>query len=82
MIESHGTYDPISELPLNPYSDIEKVEVLHDDEDYTVVTITTSEDIAWTIGIANKESNLTKRHSLDIGKDQLNWSGPYTISKL
>jgi len=82
VIESHGSYDPISEIPINPYSDIKSLDVLFTNDDYTVISMTTIEDIKWTIGIANQDSNFSKKHTLDIGTGQLNWSGPYIISKL
>ncbi len=82
VIESHGSYDPVSEIPLNPYSDIESLDVVHSDDEYSVITVRTSENIGWTIGIANQENSLSSNHSLNVGDDQLSWIGPYIILKL
>ena len=82
VIESHGSYDPISEIPQNPYSDIESLDVLHADDEYSVVTLKTSENIGWTIAVANQENSLSANHALNVGDDQLSWIGPYIILKL
>ena len=83
VVESHGTYNPIDEIPINPYTDIKNVEVLQDDEAYTVVNLTTNEDLSWTIGIANQSNDKAMNHSLSLADDKkLEWKGPYTISKL
>lgn len=82
VIESHGTYDPISEIPLNPYSDIKTLDVLQDDEVYTIIKLSTNEGISWIIGIANQSLDQSMNHALSLADQQLSWTGPYTITKL
>ena len=82
IIESHGTYDPISETPLNPYSNIKMLVVLQDDSRYSVVKLTTKKGMSWMIGIANQSKDHSEKHSLSLAVETLNWSGPYIISKL
>ena len=41
VIESHGSYSPVSESALNSYSSITRIKVVLDTEEYTAVEITT-----------------------------------------
>ena len=81
IIESHGTYSTISEIPLNPYADIKQIVVLQADEDYSIVRLYDINKNSWLIGISNNSSDKTKKHSLEIEDKILSWTGPYTINK-
>ena len=78
VIESHGTYNPISEIPLSPFSGIKSVEVIHDSKEYTVVRISHQSDKNWTVTIANQDASAETEHQVKIGKELLEWTGPYS----
>ena len=88
VIESHGTYDPVSEIPLQPFPTIESVAVLKDNEQYTVVSFTRGaseeegrEKMTWTIILANQNNNENAIHKITIGDQTYNWTGPYYLIK-
>ena len=81
VIESHGTYNPVSETPLSPFSGVEKVEVLIDSEEYTVVQIFGKSGANWIIAIANQDNSAKAKHKLKIGKDKMKWQGAYTVTR-
>ena len=79
VIESHGVYDPVSEVPLTPFSEIESLEVLHDTKKYTVVRLTHQSKKVWTIAIANQDASEKKNHQVEVNGKQINWTGPFSV---
>ena len=78
VIESHGTYSSISEIPLNPYPNIKQIVVLQADENYSIIKIYDVNDNSWLIGISNNTLESTNgKHSLVIDNKELSWTGPY-----
>jgi len=77
IIESHGTYDPVSELAINAYSTIKNIEVVHDSNDYTAVQFeNNSEDVKLFI-ISNTNASAEAKHILEINGKSYEWSGSY-----
>lgn len=74
-IESHGTYNPVSETPLSPFSGLKSVEVIHDSKEYTVVQITHNAGKTWRLAIANEDASEKSKHQVKIGEDKLEWTG-------
>ena len=88
VIESHGTYDPVSEIPLQPFPTIESVEVLEDNEKYTVIAFSKAaaveegrKKMTWTVMLANQDNNENATHKVTIGNRTYNWTGPYYCKK-
>ena len=81
VIESHGRYNPVSEIALDPFSGIEKIEILYDAKEYTVIKITSNSQKTWTIGISNEDPMKESIHHLKIGNVDMNWKGPYFLKK-
>jgi len=82
VIESHGTYDLVTETPINPYSDIVNFTVLLDTQEYTSVKIETEKTEEWIVNIANQSPSLHDLHSLSVDSQTFTWSGPYLIKKI
>jgi len=80
VIESHGVYSTVTEIPLNPFSTISSVSVLHDDKDYTAVEFSDSKNV-WTVLLCNTDADKTKSHSLNIKDKMYTWRGPFKIEK-
>ena len=80
-IESHGKYNPVSEISSDPFSGLDKIEVLHDDADYTVIKVSGKADNSWTIGVANVDSSTTTKHALEIENNVISWTGPLYFNK-
>jgi len=76
-IESHGTYNPVSELAVSAYSNIAKLEIVYNDEDYTSVKIEGTNGNLKLFMLANKDASSLTKHSLKISEKDYKWQGPY-----
>ena len=77
-IESHGRYNPVSEIPLSPFSGLNAVEVIHDTKEYTVVRISHQSNKTWTICISNQDASPQTMHEVVVGDQEFKWTGAYT----
>ncbi len=82
IIESHGTYSPVSEFAVNAYSNIENVQVLLNSEDYTAVKIEIKNGIKQVFIISNKNNSPNKEHSISLKGRNIKWKGAYTLTNL
>ena len=80
VVESHGTYDYVSETPLNPYADIKRIEVLTKDSQYSVLRISDVNENNWLIAISNKSADKNLKHKLVVQGETIQWTGPYSIT--
>lgn len=81
IIESHGTYDRVSERPINPFSAIDTVELLYDENDYTVIRFKSKKGHSWTLAIANENNNIHAKHKITMNSEKLSWQGVYKMLK-
>ncbi len=79
VLESHGSYSPVTEKAINSYADIEKVEVVLEQADYTVIQLTNKEKNTWILALSNQNFQPDKSHSLPIKGKNIVWKGPYTL---
>lgn len=82
VIEVHGGYSPITEKAKSPYGNIKKIEVLEDDENYTVLKIISEDKGNFLIALANKDFSKTSAHAFKSGSTNMSWKGPYHIQKI
>lgn len=80
-IESHGLYNPVSEISSDPFSGIDKIEVLHDSDDYTIIKVTGNSKKTWTIGVSNQDNNTTSKHEVQVSNQTMEWTGPLLFNK-
>ena len=76
-LESHGSYSPVSELAINSKSSIAALKIIHDDGDYTAVSI---EDVVGRISVfvlSNTDASVSTEHELKLQGREHQWSGPY-----
>ena len=81
IIESHGTYSPVSELALNAYSNIKNIAVVYDTYDYTAVQINTKNDKSKVFIISNENNDKESEHKLTINNKEYTWRGSYTLTE-
>ncbi len=81
-IESHGTYDPVSELAVGAYSSIKEIEVSYNDIDYTAITIQNTDGMKHLFIISNSDDSKTKKHTLKINNTSHSWEGTHTLIKI
>ena len=77
VIESHGSYSPVSEFAVNTYSSIKKLNIITDTEAYTAIQIITKNDKIKTLVISNKDNSEEKNHTLKINNKNYTWVGSY-----
>jgi len=79
VIESHGSYSPVSELAVDAYSHITNVAVIYDTDLYTAIEITYNSKATHTFIMSNHSNLKTKSHILEINNEVFNWNGPYLL---
>lgn len=79
VLEIHGKYDAISEVSSNAYPSVRKINLLQNDEQYSVVEIITGKDKRILIAQANNNFDPNKKHSFTKGDVHLDWTGPFII---
>lgn len=77
VIEPHGSYSPVSELSVNSNSNIAELKVVHDDLNYTAVSIKDVKGNSRIFILANKNAAGSKQHTVKIAGKTFNWTGPY-----
>ncbi len=79
IIEPHGAYDPVTELAEQPFTSVEKVQLLYDDEAYTVVQFNNKSGKSWTLFLANNDATEGGTHSIEIKGVTHSWEGPFSL---
>ena len=82
VLEAHGSYSPVTEKAINAYSDIEKIEILNEQKDYTFLKIRNKEKKTWLLVVANQGFQKEKNHSVIIDGKTVNWKGAYKLMVL
>ena len=77
VIEAHGAYSPVSEIAVNSKGSIEELKVVHDDKDYTAVSIEDRAGHRSLFILSNKDASAAASHDLQIGDKTYRWEGPY-----
>lgn len=83
IIESHGTYSPITEVPIQPFGTIEKLIVDYSDDAYIAFHFTTDEQ-KWQVCFSNKNNNLDTAqtpHQINFKNQNYTWKGALQITK-
>lgn len=57
VIENHGTYSPVTEVPLNPYCKIESVKIEQESSTSIGINITAKDGNAWSIEVNKSNGN-------------------------
>ncbi|MEM7373402.1 MAG: heparinase II/III family protein [Bacteroidota bacterium] len=81
VIEPHGAYNPVSEIPTYPFSRIASVDLLHNDDRYTAISVKDKSDKAWTVILANRYPSPTIKHKLTIDQMSYTWQGGFHLLK-
>ncbi|MDH3989117.1 MAG: heparinase II/III family protein [Gammaproteobacteria bacterium] len=78
-IESHGGYSPVSELAVNSNSLISSIEILLNDDRYTVVSVADVQGSTLLFFLARKDASSSSHHKVWIAGQPYKWTGPYNI---
>jgi hypothetical protein len=80
IIESHGTYSPVSELAVNAYSQIKNIAVIHNSNEYTAIQINTKNNKSEVFIISNENNDKESGHKLTIDNKEYTWRGSYILT--
>jgi len=81
LIESHGHYDPVSEIATNSYSSITELNMLLNNEKYTMVSFCDKAGNKWTLSLSNEDAMAEAYHSVEVSGKIYTWKGPFKLSK-
>jgi len=81
LIESHGIYNRVTEVPIVPYSVIKSIELAYSSEDHTIFTFS-SDTFTWEFMIAQSNNNKEAQHSKTVDGKEYSWTGFYKLNKL
>ncbi|MDW3209927.1 MAG: heparinase II/III family protein [Reichenbachiella sp.] len=81
LYEAHGSYDYASERPINSFTSVAKLEVLHQSALYVVVgfTLKTGENYQFAFSLA--DSSEASKHGVKTSEGLLEWKGIYDFKK-
>ena len=82
IIESHGSYDPITEIPINPFSQIASLKTLKDSAEYTAVKFELVTGEVFLLVVSQKDNSKQKHHAITLDDKQWNWQGVSKIFKM
>ncbi len=78
-IEVHGSKHPVTEVVENLRGNLESVETLCDNDNYTVVQMNFTSGNKRVLVVCNTENDQLKEHQIDCGEKQYKWQGPYAL---
>ena len=77
VLEPHGSYNPITELGNNSFSQVQNVEVLLDNDEYTAIEIVGANKNKLLLVISNNDAE--GQHNIKINNREISWKGNYTL---
>ena len=77
VLETHGSYSPVSESSKNSYSSIESLKVVYEDANYIGVEIKNKSGVSILFVIATEDNRATQKHEIKINNKTHNWIGAY-----
>lgn len=82
LYEVHGSYNYSTERPLNLYSSVDDLKILHQSRDYVAVSITLKGDEKYWFAMSLSDASEASKHVVQAGEKQLTWTGVYEFKKL
>jgi oligo-alginate lyase len=77
VIETHGSYSPVTEIALNASSSIAKLELVYQDDKYIGVTIENKNGSVMLFVLATSNNLDTQKHTIEIKGKAYSWAGTY-----
>ncbi|MEP6677497.1 MAG: heparinase II/III family protein [Ferruginibacter sp.] len=78
VIEIHGSFDPIIEISVDAYPSVQQIQLLENDETFSVAKIIIAGK-ELMIAQCNKDFSKEIKHTINVAGKNLAWVGPYTI---
>jgi hypothetical protein len=78
VLEIHGSFDPVAEFSTGSYPSVHKMEMLRNDEDYTVAQISMGKEVL-KVAQSKKEFAAGAKHRVSVNGKAIEWSGPFVV---
>ncbi|MEO7984124.1 MAG: heparinase II/III family protein [Bacteroidota bacterium] len=78
VVEIHGSFDPIKEFSANSYSQVQDIQLLRDDVNYTVAAISIGGK-KLLVAQCNTDFSAVNPHTLETTNGKITWSGPSVV---
>lgn len=82
LLETHGFYSPVTEVPQNLYSNLKSLEVVYHDSEYTAVKIFPKRGSTKLFILSTKNNSKSKKHILKINEGKIRWRGAFTLQSI
>lgn len=82
LYELHGSYDYTTERPLNLFTSIDKLNVLHESAEYVAIQFQLKSGEKYQFVFSLKDDNESSNHSIETSAGQLSWTGVYNFKKI
>ena len=79
IIEPHGAYNWATELAEHPFTNVEKLSVLYDDNNYTIIQFSNKAGKEWMLSLAHKDASETSKHQVTVDSKLFEWTGVYQL---
>jgi hypothetical protein len=79
ILESHGHYDPVSEIATNAFSSIKNLKITYSDDAYIAINIENENGNKSLFVLAFKDNSKTSKHQIKIEDKTCDWIGPYQL---
>ncbi|HVF97822.1 MAG TPA: heparinase II/III family protein, partial [Flavisolibacter sp.] len=78
VLEIHGSFDPVAEFSTGSYPSVQKMEMLRDDQDYTIAQISMGKEVL-LVSQSKKEFAAGAKHRVSVNGKAIEWSGPFVV---
>lgn len=82
LYEVHGSYDYASERPLNLFTSVEQLTLLHQSEDYVAIQFQLKNGETFQFAFSLKDKSSTSQHGITTTLGELNWLGIYHFKRI
>ena len=79
IIEPHGAYNLATELAEHPFPSVEKVSIVYDDANYTIIHFSNKAGKEWTLQLAHQNASELAQHKVEIDNKFFEWTGVYQL---
>ena len=81
VIESHGSYSPVTELSVGQQSVVSSIDIVLDSPEYTVAIIILRTGDSFSLAWAHEDFSPVKTHEIQLPGYELRWTGPQLVEK-
>lgn len=81
LYEVHGSYDYATERPLNLFTSVKDLKVLHQSEDYVAIKFEFKSGEGYQFAFSLNDKKETSSHSVDTANGPIQWKGIYNFIK-